>query len=79
MPTLVDIAKIKVEKPIEVLFEGVSLDIYKLLETYTKNDLFKSIDSIPESFAYLYVGHWLQGDIGLTGIDNGLVDVMTFL
>ncbi len=67
------VGEIKVEKPIEVLFEGVSLDIYKLLETYTKNDLFKSIDSIPESFAYLYVGHWLQGDIGEDRKNTGLL------
>ena len=67
------VGEIKVEKPIKVLFEGVSLDIYKLLETYTKNDLFKSIDSIPESFAYLYVGHWLQGDIGEDRKNTGLL------
>ena len=66
------VGEIKVEKPIKVLFEGVSLDIYKLLETYTKNDLFKSIDSIPESFAYLYVGHWLKGDIGEDRKNTGL-------
>jgi hypothetical protein len=67
------VGEIKVEKPIEVLFEGVNLDIYKLLETHTKNDLFKSIDSIPESFAYLYVGHWLQGDIGEDRKNTGLL------
>jgi len=67
------VGEIKVEKPIKVLFEGVSLDIYKLLETYTKNDLFKSIDSIPESFAYLYVGHWLQGEIGEDRKNTGLL------
>lgn len=67
------IGEIKVEKPIEVLFEGVDLNIYKLIETHTKNDLFNSINSIPESFAYLYVGHWLQGDVGEDRKNTGLL------
>jgi len=67
------VGEIKVEKPIEVLFEGVDLNIYKLLETHTENDLFKSVDTIPESFAYLYVGHWLQGDLGEDRKNTGLL------
>jgi len=51
------IGVIEVQKPIEVLFEGANLDIYKPV-----NSAF-SLD-IPESFAYLFVGHWMQGDLG---------------
>ena len=67
------VGEIKVEKPIEVLFEGVDTDIYKLLEAHTKDGFFNSIDSIPESFAYLYVGHWLQGDLGEDRKNTGLL------
>jgi len=67
------IGEIKVEKPIEVLFEGVDLNIYKLIETHIQNDLFNSINFIPESFAYLYVGHWLQGDVGEDRKNTGLL------
>ena len=50
---------IKLEKPIEVLFEGANL------ETYFPDDRPCMIDfDIKESFAYLFVGHWMQGDLG---------------
>ena len=57
---------IKLEKPVEVLFEGVDLNKYFLIEEkdYPKNSLIESLDSIKESFCYLFVGHWLQGDMG---------------
>jgi glycosyltransferase involved in cell wall biosynthesis len=48
---------VEVQKPIEVLFEGANLDIYKPVNSTFKLD-------IPESFAYLFVGHWMQGDVG---------------
>jgi glycosyltransferase involved in cell wall biosynthesis len=43
---------------VEVLFEG--LDITKYFKTNSNFDL----DSIQESFCFLFVGHWLQGDFG---------------
>ena len=50
---------LKIEKPIEVLFEGVNLD------TYFQDDRPCMIDfNIKESFAYLFVGHWLPGSMG---------------
>ena len=55
-------ALIKVEKPIEVLFEGVDTNIYKFLETPDKT--VGDLNTIPEEFCYLFVGHWLQGDLG---------------
>ena len=58
------LGQVKVEKPIEVLFEGANVDVYKVLDILPKNNLFESINSLPESFAYLFVGHWLQGDLG---------------
>jgi len=43
---------------VEVLFEG--LDVSKYFKT--KSDF--NLDSIKESFCFLFVGHWLQGDFG---------------
>jgi glycosyltransferase involved in cell wall biosynthesis len=56
---------IELTKPVEVLFEGANTDIYKVLDKVdTKQSFLKNINDIPESFAYLFVGHWMQGDIG---------------
>ena len=45
--------------PVEVLFEGVNLD------TYFPDDKPCTVDfNIKESFAYLFVGHWLPGSMG---------------
>ena len=55
---------LKLNKPIKVLFEGVNLKIYKEIKKFTNKDLKNKINSIPEDFAYLTVGHWMQGDLG---------------
>lgn len=56
---------IELTKPVEVLFEGANTDIYKVLDKVDiKQSFLKNINDIPESFAYLFVGHWMQGDIG---------------
>ena len=57
----------KIEKPIEVLFEGVNTNVYN----DTKNDDFKL--DIVEDFAYLFVGHWLRGDLGQDRKDVGML------
>ena len=56
------IGKVKLEKPVNVIFEGVDLGTYKSL----KPSEVKSIDlkNIKEDFCYLFVGHWMQGDHG---------------
>lgn len=50
---------VKVDKPVEVLFEGVDTKKYKRLETSNFD-----LSNIKEEFCYLAVGHWLQGDMG---------------
>ena len=55
---------IELNKPIEVLFEGANLDIYKVLENISNNDVNNTISNIKEDFAYLFVGHWMNGDLG---------------
>ena len=53
------IKTIKLEKPIEVLFEG--LDLSK----YYKNPLKSNIlEDVSEDFCFLYTGHWLPGNFG---------------
>lgn len=65
---------IKLTTPVEVLFEGVDLNIYKKLETSELAEL----KNIKEDFCFLYVGHWLQGDFGEDRKNTGLL-VRTFL
>jgi glycosyltransferase involved in cell wall biosynthesis len=55
---------LKLEKPVEVLFEGVDLSKYKVIPRDSENLLVKSLDSIPENYCFLIVGHWLTGDYG---------------
>ena len=57
----------KIEKPIEVLFEGVDTSIYN----DKINDDFKL--DIKENFAYLFVGHWLKGNLGQDRKDVGML------
>ena len=53
---------VKLEKPIEVIFEGANLSTYKPI----KQSEIKTIDlkDIKEEFCYLFVGHWMQGELG---------------
>lgn len=57
---------IKLEKPIEVLFEGADLEKYFpiLDDDLEGTELVTELDEIKEDFCYLFVGHWLQGDLG---------------
>ena len=52
------VRKIKLEKPIDIVFEGVDLSKYN----QTKSKL--NLSEITESFCYLLVGHWMQGEFG---------------
>jgi hypothetical protein len=66
---------VKINVPIEVLHEGVRMDIYnKELEQITtvKNKL----DEIKEDFCFLFVGHWMKGDFGQDRKDvSGLIHI----
>ena len=52
---------IKLEKPIEVLFEGLDLDKYYKKPTSSKLNILKDIK---EEFCFLHTGHWLPGIFG---------------
>jgi len=65
--------KLKVNKPIEVLFEGADITKY-----FPDNSPCMIDFNIKESFAYLFVGHWLPGNIGEDRKNVGLL-VKAFL
>ena len=58
-------------KPIEVLFEGINPEIYRLIDNNEKTELSKILDSIKEDFCFLHVGNWLPGAIGYDRKDIG--------
>ena len=74
------VSKVKLEKPVEVLFEGVNLNKYFYIddEELEETELILSLDEIKEEFCYLYVGHWLQGEVGEDRKNTGLM-LKTFL
>ena len=67
------VGEMKLEKPIEVLFEGIDEDIYKPLK---KDEIDKEFfdwlnDEVPEKFAFLFVGQWCKGGYGEDRKDIG--------
>ena len=60
------IGELKLEKPMEVLFEGVDENIYKSLEMKEiDKEFFDWLNNeVPEKFAFLHVGQWTKGDYG---------------
>tara|TARA_B100001250_G_scaffold409692_1_gene434565 strand:+ start:1367 stop:2725 length:1359 start_codon:yes stop_codon:yes gene_type:complete len=54
------VGELRLEKPMEVIFEGSDEDIYKPIEN-TSLDL---VDDIPEDFAFLTLGQWGKGNFG---------------
>ena len=53
------IAQHRIQKPVEILFEGFN-------ENFGTDDFqyVSELDEIKEDFAFLFVGHWLRGDLG---------------
>ena len=50
---------IKLEKPIEILFEGLDLNKY-----YKKPQNSELLKDVKEDFCFLFTGHWLPGNFG---------------
>ena len=67
------IKNIKLEKPIEVLFEGANTDIYQKIDAVNDSEMWDIVDGVKEDFNFLYVGHWLQGEIGCDRKDTGML------
>jgi len=63
---------LKNEQPIEVLFEGTDTNIYKKTKAFSK-EFIDEMKTVDDTFNFLYVGHWLQGDIGHDRKDTGML------
>jgi glycosyltransferase involved in cell wall biosynthesis len=55
------LGQLKIEKPIEVLFEGIDLKVYNN-KAKSEPRVDKIMKDVKESFCFLFVGHWLKGD-----------------
>jgi len=71
------LGEISNQKPIEVLFEGTDTTIFKKTNEFSK-ELVDEMKNINESFNFLFVGHWLQGNLGKDRKDTGML-VKVFL
>jgi glycosyltransferase involved in cell wall biosynthesis len=69
---------IKLEKPVEVLFEGVNTNLYQKIDATNDSEIWDVIDDVKEEFNFLFVGHWLQGELGQDRKDVGMM-LKTFL
>ena len=67
------VGTVKLEKPIEVLFEG--LDLSKYYKNPQNSGL---LEDVKEDFCFLYTGHWLQGNFGEDRKNTALL-IKTFL
>jgi glycosyltransferase involved in cell wall biosynthesis len=65
------VGELKLTTPVEVLFEGVNLDVFN---SKSSTSILEGVDT---DFNFLYVGHWLQGDLGQDRKDTGMV-IKTF-
>ncbi len=66
------VGELKSDKPIEVLFEGTDTNIFKKTNEFSK-EFVDEMKKVKESFNFLYVGHWLQGDLGKDRKDTGMM------
>ncbi len=76
------VGHVKLEKPVEVLFEGGDITKYfkidPLPSVTLETDFVKDINNIPEKFCFLYLGHWLQGILSEDRKNTGMT-VKVFL
>lgn len=61
------VGEIKLDKPVEVLFEGVDTSIFNGKSSES------ILDSVNTDFNFLFVGHWLAGDLGHDRKDVGMM------
>jgi glycosyltransferase involved in cell wall biosynthesis len=66
-----EIAKLELNRPVEVLFEGVDTSIFN---GKSKSSI---LDSVDTDFNFLFVGHWLAGGLGHDRKDVGMM-IKTF-
>ena len=61
------VGELKLQKPVEVLFEGVNLEVFN-----SKSDS-SILEGVETDFNFLFVGHWLSGDLGQDRKDVGMM------
>ena len=66
-----EIGTVQLQKPVEVLFEGVDTSIFN---GKSKSSI---LDSVDTDFNFLFVGHWLAGGLGHDRKDVGMM-IKTF-
>ena len=64
--------QLKLNKKIEVLFEGIDTNVYKKTNEFSKM-LQTEMNNVEETFNFLFVGHWLQGKLGDDRKDTGML------
>jgi len=68
--------ELKLTKPIQVLFEGLDLNVYKKTSDLHKT-VTNELNMIKDDFCFLYTGHWLKGALGQDRKDVGML-IKTF-
>jgi len=68
------VGELKLQKPVEVLFEGVDTNIFNGVLVEVEPSILESINT---DFNFLFVGHWLAGDLGHDRKDVGMM-IKTF-
>ncbi len=66
------IGSLSVEKPLDVLFEGADPEIYKETNLFS-TDIVDQFSKIDNDFCFLFVGHWLGGNLGEDRKDVGMM------
>ena len=61
------VGELKLQKPVEVLFEGVDTEVFN---GKSSSSILEGVDT---DFNFLFVGHWLAGDLGQDRKDVGMM------
>ena len=64
--------QLKLEKPTDVLFEGADTNVYKEINEIS-DKMVEKFSEIKEDFCFLFVGHWLSGNLGEDRKDIGMM------
>ncbi len=62
--------ELKFNRNVEVLFEGIDKNVFYKTNTIHET-INESLNNIKENFAFLFVGHWLEGVVGQDRKDVG--------
>ena len=71
------VAEVKCTTPVEVLFEGLNLEVFNKT-TDIENSVQEQMSVVKEKFCFLYCGHWLNGALGHDRKDTGMT-IKTFI